>query len=636
MSSSSGLQRCSSELFGSVKFVGDKKDPVYRSPIRPASLTIELSFFHALVTMFFLFAEKVDLAPQIRFTAMVPYVFLVILIINVDTIRARKTQYPSFMLYAHSLILFPLTVIISREAHQFVALIYTAGIFLVYSQSGDPELPRLILSVTGFQILLYVLSTAFMHRFYIDTSLDHSHPYFGAVLEPQIEYNQVFPTSIGIFFIGFLFNRLANFVRVYSSTIEKRTRNLVQLHHRNAKLVHKIKVLEQQVHQEPTPQIGTPLELLLADIKELQVDSRVPLFLREKADHMLYNLSQVARGSLFKPLIRSSSQSNISAETSAWISDTLDSSSQNVKRKHLKDTAQRRRSILSVTSFASDLEEDHHPERPRTPKSRLGQIVKGMVGSSGPLVLNHPVERGNEPPDTAVLSNRKLSFFHNLNSVTRPSSAETFADLSKVSKNSMSSGSRRSLTLPPPIPAKIKSLPTTFSDAWLFFGCSEIASQLYNWEFNIFSLPEITKGYHLTSVALCVINEFELVNKFSVSEAELIAFLVKVERGYPPNPYHNSLHAADVLHAVFYFLKVAELEKYFDPVEILALVLATVVHDHGHPGINNNFIRETEHELTLIYNDSSPLENHHVSSVFMILASNPETNFLNSMEKMIE
>jgi len=56
------------------------------------------------------------------------------------------------------------------------------------------------------------------------------------------------------------------------------------------------------------------------------------------------------------------------------------------------------------------------------------------------------------------------------------------------------------------------------------------------------------------------------------------------------------------------------------------LLCAAVCHDVGHPGLNNNFLKETRHELALRYNDASPLENMHCTKLFNIAATKEEAN----------
>ena len=55
-------------------------------------------------------------------------------------------------------------------------------------------------------------------------------------------------------------------------------------------------------------------------------------------------------------------------------------------------------------------------------------------------------------------------------------------------------------------------------------------------------------------------------------------------------PYHNSTHAADVLQALCFLLSKGKLHERFEPLEIAAAIIAAVVHDVAHPGVNNAFL----------------------------------------------
>lgn len=81
---------------------------------------------------------------------------------------------------------------------------------------------------------------------------------------------------------------------------------------------------------------------------------------------------------------------------------------------------------------------------------------------------------------------------------------------------------------------------------------------------------------------------------------------------------------------MYYYLTKGEAFSRLRSLDILSLLLASIVHDIEHPGVNNAFLVSTEHALAVRYNDLSPLENFHCSTAFTIL-SNPNLNILEGL-----
>ena len=79
---------------------------------------------------------------------------------------------------------------------------------------------------------------------------------------------------------------------------------------------------------------------------------------------------------------------------------------------------------------------------------------------------------------------------------------------------------------------------------------------------------------------------FEVPKVLKCPEATMQNWLTLLEANYNRNPYHNSTHAADVLHASACFLDRPRVKEYCDELDEAACLVAAVVHDVNHPGRN--------------------------------------------------
>ncbi|RKP39069.1 hypothetical protein BJ085DRAFT_2448, partial [Dimargaris cristalligena] len=103
---------------------------------------------------------------------------------------------------------------------------------------------------------------------------------------------------------------------------------------------------------------------------------------------------------------------------------------------------------------------------------------------------------------------------------------------------------------------------------------------------------------------------------------------------YNTNAYHNFHHAVDVLQAAYYFMKTSQLmdigrdasaatksliHRSFHVHDILALIIAAIGHDIGHPGVNNGFMTACRSPLATLYQDKAVLEHFHATALCQIM-----------------
>ncbi len=136
-------------------------------------------------------------------------------------------------------------------------------------------------------------------------------------------------------------------------------------------------------------------------------------------------------------------------------------------------------------------------------------------------------------------------------------------------------------------------------------------------------------------------------NLNSITDEELLWFVLAVRNQYHENWFHGFRHAIDVLQAEFIILLSLHLipidndnikdYNYYNrdnntvnydiissiikPDDIVSLLISAIGHDLQHPGVTNDFLSINQTPLSITYNDSSILENLHSSSFNKLLKS---------------
>ncbi|XP_039674931.1 calcium/calmodulin-dependent 3',5'-cyclic nucleotide phosphodiesterase 1A isoform X2 [Perca fluviatilis] len=152
-----------------------------------------------------------------------------------------------------------------------------------------------------------------------------------------------------------------------------------------------------------------------------------------------------------------------------------------------------------------------------------------------------------------------------------------------------------------------------------------------HWSFDVFSFHEATGDHALKFLVYDLLTRYDLINRFRIPVQALVPFVEALENGYSKhrNPYHNLIHAADVTQTAHFLMLHTGLMHWLSELEILAMVFAAAIHDFEHTGTTNNFHIHTRSEVTILYNDRSVLENHHVSAAYRLMAEDDMNIFVN-------
>ncbi|XP_006905726.1 cGMP-inhibited 3',5'-cyclic phosphodiesterase B [Pteropus alecto] len=216
-------------------------------------------------------------------------------------------------------------------------------------------------------------------------------------------------------------------------------------------------------------------------------------------------------------------------------------------------------------------------------------------------------------------------------------------------------------------------------DLILIEDYDSLIEKMSNWNFQIFELVENMgekSGRILSQVMYTLFQDTGLLEIFKIPTLQFMNYFRALENGYRDIPYHNRIHATDVLHAVWYLTtrpipglqqihndrgtgnetdtgdrinpgQIAYIssrscsipdESYgclssnIPALELMALYVAAAMHDYDHPGRTNAFLVATNAPQAVLYNDRSVLENHHAASAWNLYLSSSEYNFLLNLD----
>lgn len=91
----------------------------------------------------------------------------------------------------------------------------------------------------------------------------------------------------------------------------------------------------------------------------------------------------------------------------------------------------------------------------------------------------------------------------------------------------------------------------------------------------------------------------DLLSSLMIPPKTFLAFMATLEDHYvKDNPFHNSMHAADVTQSTNVLLNTPALEGVFTPLEICGALFAACIHDVDHPGLTNQFLINSSEYLS--------------------------------------
>ena len=176
-------------------------------------------------------------------------------------------------------------------------------------------------------------------------------------------------------------------------------------------------------------------------------------------------------------------------------------------------------------------------------------------------------------------------------------------------------------------------IPMSLSDA-LLRRVLKVAQAIdeSSWDADLLGLAGIL-SHPMSFVVELVLRKYDAAETLKVDQHAMKRMLRELERGYLANPYHCSIHGADVAYTLHVMLeKGVEGKLGLTKLQLVSSIIAAAAHDFRHNGLTNQYLVATNHPLALMYNDKAVLESMHASEFFSLLHSDKELNIFAKLE----
>ncbi|KAJ3415184.1 Calcium/calmodulin-dependent 3',5'-cyclic nucleotide phosphodiesterase 1B [Chytridiales sp. JEL 0842] len=408
----------------------------------------------------------------------------------------------------------------------------------------------------------------------------------------------------------------------FENAMRRRFLSTHNLQKRNNKLIKQLKVL-QSAYGNTAADLDSPLEKVVMIVRSLMADPQI-------GSEQLVSLQQVLRllGStnLLTPDFENQVTEFMDTEQEAWLFSEIAPTRRRVRRWSQSQGHRR----------ASMTQEMHLKISETIPETSTKNLGTDSVNSS-----DDDAKSGRDPTKSRKgLRNAESGLRESTvaqNGEPSLSRTKTVSRTKSVRRPETASGNpiviiATDVTNQHQMPLRLESF-----ESYQSLLASPLAEMTFanildfNW--SVFELNAITEGHCLPTLALHIFERENLFKDLKISQEKFLNFMLAVEKAYHNDlPYHNSLHAADVLHAMYHLSKLEGTNDIASPSDRLAMYMAAIIHDVDHPGYTNNFLINSYERRAVLYNDKSILENHHLATAFSLIMEE-ENNFMKDFTK---
>ncbi|KAJ1512083.1 High affinity cAMP-specific 3',5'-cyclic phosphodiesterase 7A [Coelomomyces lativittatus] len=490
-----------------------------------------------------------------------------------------------------SLLPLAIVLVLSRNLHVVVGLLWMVSFLIAFLQSGLHHLKSHLALYVLLFLVTYYASVGFMHWFYGFTCTTFA--CLDSSLKPIVWAEEAFWT-LTFLVLSICFFTLLRFIKLNASTLLDREVYLHTLLQTNLELKRELKRLKLTREAD----LNAPLTRIIQIFKDIRSGIQTDMETKLSLDFIMKILTSE---NFFAPTL----------ETKSKDQDVVD---------FLSNLTQKTPTSALERKLTPSLQGSKEPLRLRHQNSSPHFIGNSENASFQTVNLSKPSHLDPSVPPVILQPNLQWVTTNSLTDSTPMKVSSSFVT-SKETVDPLGGGNGGNLRywkvhrelqeLPPDTLSKIETNLTLLGTP----------------DFNVIELNELSHGHPLYFTAMKIFEFHQLFQNYELDVTVFQNFILKIESGYhSTNPYHNALHAADVVGSLHFYLICKKILPHLPLDDIFASLIAAIIHDYQHPGFNNVFLVATSDRLALMYNDQAVLEHFHCAAAFHLMESDPMLN----------
>eukprot|EP01135_Chromosphaera_perkinsii_P011202 Nk52_evm29s2356 gene=Nk52_evmTU29s2356 len=276
-----------------------------------------MCFIHYTAAMVVLLsAKELDWSPNLRNYMTFVYFTTAVLIWELSRgIYARKSEsaIPFYLTY----IPFGVCMVISREAHMFVAILWYVSIVIIHMQSRCGNMQRHIFFFSAGYLVTYLLLVLFMDQFFTDTT--GTADFSGDILDPSIQWSEESSFVVTVILMGVAYVMLERYTEEYAKTLIEKEMYTHDLYAVHEELKRRLREFTRGDHKGEIV-VESPLQTVLGILNQQMKENEGNQELQESLRYAL-EILRTNRDNLFHLDIEE--EEDVDKDVSKWINELL-------------------------------------------------------------------------------------------------------------------------------------------------------------------------------------------------------------------------------------------------------------------------------------------------------------------------